>query len=98
MNYVKRPGQYVAGTDPMWVVGCITAHGAIIARIVKGPSCVTHTEAESKGKRWRWNIWGQEFHATRANNLDPLTDEELVLVHDWLKRNGCEPDDLTTDP
>lgn len=77
-----------APNDPMWVVGCIDSYGAIRARVVKGGESITHTPSESRGKRWRWNIWGQEFHSTRNPTLDKLSDEEYHLVTSWLERLG----------
>ena len=78
-------GQYKAN-DPMWVIGCIDSYGAIIARHAHGGQNYMHTLAESKGKRWRWNIWGQEYHQTAT--LDRLTDEEYIAVDTWLERKG----------
>lgn len=74
--------------DPMWVVGCIDSYGAITARVVTGNQSILHTVDESKGKRWRWNIWGQEFHSTRNPTLDRLSDEEFFIVEDWLVKHG----------
>lgn len=74
--------------DPMWVVGCIDSYGAITARLVKGGQSITHTSVESAGRRWRWNIWGQEFHATRNPTLDRLSAEEFDLVTNWLEHRG----------
>lgn len=76
----------------MWVVGCIDSYGEIRARVVKGGASMTHAPSESKGKRWRWNIWGQEYHATRNPTLDSLSKEELDLVSDWLVRHGHKED------
>lgn len=86
-KFYKSRGLYHPD-DPMWVVGCIDSHGAIIARCVAGHQSVTHTPAESKGKRWRWNIWGQEYHCTRNPTLDRLSEEEYFQVTDWLERKG----------
>lgn len=74
--------------DPMWVVGCIDSYGAISARHVNCNGNIMHTLEESKGRRWRWNIWGQEFHATRNPTLDKLSDEENLAVMNWLQRKG----------
>lgn len=74
--------------DPMWVIGCIDSYGAITARHAAGHQQVMHSSAESRGKRWRWNIWGQEFVATRNGRLDEMNDEELTAVTDWLERRG----------
>lgn len=72
----------------MWVIGCIDAYGAITARHANHKQSIMHSGAEARGKRWRWNIWGQEYTATRYGRLDELTDEELAAVTDWLERHG----------
>lgn len=72
----------------MWVIGCIDSNGAITARHAAGHQSIMHSPAESRGKRWRWNIWGQEYQATRNGRLDELTDDELAAVTDWLERKG----------
>jgi len=72
----------------MWVIGCIDSNGAITARHAGGGQNLMHTPSESRGKRWRWNIWGQEYQATRNGRLDELTDDELAAVTDWLERKG----------
>lgn len=74
--------------DPMWVVGCIDSYGGITARPVSSDGDVMHTKSESKGRRWRWNIWGQEFHCTRNPTLNRLSDEEYEIVSDWLIKKG----------
>lgn len=89
---MKRP-KFHDPDDPMWVVGSIDSYGAIHARVAKSGGSVMHTKAESNGKRWRWNIWGQEFHATRAPTLDKLSDEEWTTVEDWLLRKGLKYED-----
>lgn len=86
-SYVKKRGQYHPD-DPMWVIGCIDSYGAITARAARGRDNIMHTPNESKGKRWRWCIWSQEYHATRNPTLDDLSEEELFAVSDWLERNG----------
>lgn len=40
--------------DKMWVIGCIDANGAIVARSMRDSG--THTAAESKGRRWRFCV------------------------------------------
>lgn len=72
----------------MWVIGCIDSHGAITARHAAGNGRLMHAPEESRGKRWRWNIWGQEYQATRNGRLDEMTDDELAAVTDWLERKG----------
>lgn len=90
----KRPGEYDAD-DPMYVVGCIDSNGAITARVVAGGGDVMHTKDESRGRRWRWNIWAQEFNATRNPTLDHLTTEEFEIVNNWLVEHGHKrPDDV----
>ncbi len=74
--------------DLMWVVGCIDSYGAITARAVNGAGDVMHSANESRGKRWRWNIWGQEFIATRNPSHDKLSEEEFETVCDWLIKKG----------
>ena len=88
---MKKVGQYQP-SDPMWVVGSIDAYGAIHARVVKGGESATHTPAESKGKRWRWNIWAQEFMATRNPSNERLLPEEFQRIQAWLERKGCAID------
>lgn len=78
--------------EPMWVIGCIEHNGAITGRAAASGGRVMHSKEESKGKRWRWNIWSQDFHATLKMCFDPgsqvLTPEEFSLVEDWLERRG----------
>lgn len=80
-------------SDPMWVIGCIDAYGAISARVVKRNDDIMHTLNESKGKRWRWNIWSQEFHCTRNPTLDKLDPDERVSVESYLERRGLKDPD-----
>lgn len=70
----------------MWVIGCIDSYGAITARHAKATQNQMHTLEESRGKRWRWSIWGQEYHCT--GGLAELTTEEIDAVTDWLERKG----------
>lgn len=74
--------------DAMWVIGCIDSYGAIKARAASGGGDIMHGISESAGRRWRWNIWGQEFHSTRNPTLDKLSDEEFEIVSDWLVKKG----------
>ena len=83
--------EYYELDDPMWVIGCIDSHGAIVARHAASSASgglIMHTKDESKGKRWRWNIWGQEFHAAFKTPLHELTKEEYFLINDYLERKG----------
>lgn len=52
-----------------------------------------HRPSDSIGKRWRWNIWAQEFLATRNPAHDKLNDEEWNLVTDFLTRKGYRVDE-----
>lgn len=79
----------------MSVVGCIDAHGAITARARKEIEC--HRPEESRGKRWRFLVWSQDFHALAPRTLEEdnnrramliLTEEEHFAVCDWLIRHG----------
>lgn len=81
----------------MWVLGCIDAQGAIVANATKEGR--THRLEESRGKRWRWCVWSQEFifagPATKAEvnqPPEPLNDEENFAVCDWLIRHGYADD------
>ena len=84
-GYVRR---FYQPTDPMWVIGCIDSNGSITARHAEGGKNTMHTVNESRGKRWRWSIWGQEYQSTLRGRLDELTDDELAAVTDWLERKG----------
>ena len=70
---------------PMWVIGCIDSYGAILARSDDGRQPM-HRAAESRGKRWRWNVWQQKYGATQ--NFDELSTDERFSVSDWLERHG----------
>jgi hypothetical protein len=79
----------------MCIVGCIDSHGAITARACK--EVEAHSRDELRGKRWRWMIWTQEFHALpprtvyEANNRIAalhLSEEENVIVLNWLVEHG----------
>ena len=72
--------------DPMWVVGCIDHAGEIRARVCEPFGSSMHGEAESKGKRWRWNLWAQDWGPVLG--CSQLTEEELFLVSDWLEKKG----------
>ncbi len=84
-SFVKK---YYDPDDPMWVIGCIDSYGAITARHAKSTGLIMHNDGELRGKRWRWNIWGQEHHSTRNPTLDRLSEEEVFAVNDWLERKG----------
>jgi hypothetical protein len=86
-------------THPMMsVTGCIDSNGAITARA--STSIRVHGPAESRGRRWRWLIWSQEFAEVRpantaeANNMSAMhmTREEVFAVWDWLRRNDYTDD------
>lgn len=81
VDYLRTPHDI---DDPMWVIGCIDSNGAIRARHANFKGNIMHGSDESCGKRWRWNIWGQDFHATRLRQLNELTAEESFLIIDWL--------------
>jgi hypothetical protein len=74
----------------MWVIGCIDSHGAIVARAMR--DCGTHTATESKGCRWRFCVWSQDFHATVGGARDILNEDEYIAVCDWLIRHGYADD------
>lgn len=76
--------------DKMWIIGCIDAHGAIVARAER--DCGTHTAAESKGRRFRFCVWSQDFHATIGGVKDIFNDDEYLAVCDWLIRHGYADD------
>ena len=94
------------GSAPSWrdhemmsVVGCIDAHGAITARACKEIGC--HRPEESRGKRWRFLVWSQDFHALAPRTIEEdnnrrtmliLTEEEHFAVCDWLIRHGYADD------
>lgn len=69
----------------MWVIGCIDSRGAIAA----SPDRIgrSHRPEESRGKRWRWCVWSQEF-SVLATEHDTLSDDELFTVCDWLVQRG----------
>lgn len=68
----------------MWVVGCIGHDGLIVATPLKEGR--THTQEESRGTRWRWFVWEQDWKFLRANEF--LTHEEELQVLDWLIERG----------
>jgi hypothetical protein len=73
-------------TKPMWVVGSIDDRGAIVAQASDAGFSPTHAGEYARGCRWRWNVCGQEFHATQYH--DRMTDEEYMLVTEWLEKKG----------
>lgn len=87
-NVKSKVKRFYDPDDAMWVVGCIDSYGSITAREAAGHGDIMHGVAESKGRRWRWNIWGQEFIATRNPSHDRLSTEEFHLVTGWLERKG----------
>lgn len=69
----------------MWVVGCITSHGAIIASPSKEGRM--HTVEEHAGKRWRWCVWSQEFCYAGTGGPQMTFEEERIVEH-WLVGKG----------
>lgn len=75
-------------SKPMWAIGTIDSYGAIRGRCSKSHHhSPMHGPEDGPGHRWRWNIWGQEFHAVLGAE-NAMTREELFLVRDWLDRHG----------
>jgi hypothetical protein len=78
----------------MAVAGCIDSNGSMSAKAT--PGIDGHRASESRGKRWRWIIHRQEFHALLPKTLaelnnpraNELTDDEHFTVCDWLIRHG----------
>lgn len=85
MSFVKR---IYDPDDPMWVIGCIDDRGAVTARHAGSGKDLMHRPEESRGTRWRWNIWAQEFVATANPAHNKLSDEEFEIVTDWLTKKG----------
>lgn len=77
-----------------YVMGCIDSYGEIRGKATRQMEC--HPPELSKGKRWRFCIWSQEFSIIMPKTLeeynDPhskiLTDEEAFLVWNWLMEKG----------
>lgn len=88
--YYNKPH---AVDDPMWVIGCIDSNGSIVARHAASNGRVMHGPDELKGRRWRFNIWAQDFYATRVPTLDVLSPEEWATVNDWLIKKGYKKDE-----
>lgn len=91
--------------EEMSVVGCIDSNGAITARASK--EIGAHRPEESRGKRWRFLVWSQDFHAPpprtieEANNprtMLVLTEEEHFAVCNWLIRHGYADDRILPNP
>lgn len=80
----------------MWVIGCIDAHGAIFATPTKEGRA--HTAEESKGKRWRWCVWSQEFINIPCGAFHELTEEELFAVWNWLRSRDLTDDRTMPEP
>lgn len=73
-------------SKPMWVIGTIDSYGAITARAsTSRTSSPMHGIGDGNGHRWRWNVWGQDFHAVNGNDINA---DECLLVKDWLERKG----------
>lgn len=79
----------------MWVLGCIDSNGAIVAHATKEGR--THTIEESKGKRFRWCIWTQDFNITFGGIKDALTPEEYFAVCDWLIKHKYADETILSD-
>lgn len=73
-------------SKPMYVIGTIDSYGAIRARFSSKNNSPTHTAEDGPGHRWRFNIWAQDFHPVLGKQL--LTQEECVMVHNWLDGKG----------
>ena len=82
----------------MSVAGCIDSNGRIEAKGFR--EIGSHTPELSRGKKWRWLVWSQEFSllmpttCAEANDRTrhDLTDEEHFAVCDWLIRHGYADD------
>ncbi len=66
---------------PMWAVGYIDSHGAIHC---KTGDAVMHPDI-LHGRRFRFLVWGQEFHSTLGLRIE---QEDVPLVMDYLDRQG----------
>lgn len=75
--------------DIMWVIGCIDANGAITANPSREGR--THRPEESKGKRWRWCVWSQEFCDVFMGG-QAFTDDEIFAVWEWLRKRDYTDD------
>lgn len=84
-----------ARTKPMWVIGTIDSQGAIRARASKGRDNPIHGKDDGPGHRWRWNVWGQEFHAVMGG-ASTMKQEEYETVTNWLTVNGYVYENTTT--
>ena len=88
----------------MAVQGSIDSHGAIRAKASK--EVEFHSLETSRGKRWRFTIWSQEFHYCAPRSLKEdqnrqalrLTEEEEFLVCDWLIKNGYADNRILPQP
>lgn len=75
-------------SKPMWVIGTIDGYGAIRGRASKSHyNSPMHSAKDGPGHRWRWNVWGQEFHSVLGAEFN-LTSEESALVREWLAKKG----------
>ena len=85
---VRIPKHEWNKSKPMWVIGAIDSYGAIRGRAAKNPNhSPTHSAEDGPGRRWRWNVWGQDFHSVLGSDKN-ITPEECALVKDWLERHG----------
>lgn len=74
----------------MFVIGCIDSNGAITAHAVREGR--THSPEESRGARFRWCIWSQEFCDVFGGTAR-MTEEEFFAVKDWLiKHQFADPE------
>jgi hypothetical protein len=73
-------------TKPMWVIGTISSEGVVgNIKISSGNSNPTHLP-NLHGHRWRWCVWGQDWHSTLGCN--DISPEETEIVSAWLDKNG----------
>jgi len=80
-------------TKPMWVIGTIDSNGAIRARASVGRNNPMHSAEDGPGRRWRWNVWGQDYHAV-AGGHDNIGPEAALIVDDWLRNHGYVYDSM----
>ena len=76
-----------------FVVGCIYHNGHVRYRACYEGDSIEHTDAESNGKRWRWDVTEQRFDFFTLNSAKndfstEMTEEEILIVVDNLVKNG----------